>query len=342
MKIIYPILILWTFTLKIFANPVISTYISFSELYFDHSGNWELELEYFGFKELDSVFLVSTTDSIKLSKEIFPPYCDLLYGLKILTRDLVDTNFNINRQGDRIKLIQYSSVGVITDYIIFGNYPGASIGSPREGQSICRYRDLNVIDKSPTIGNSNDTLGIKGTLKGTIYGKYSNLVAHEHFYHNWIDEFETSGDGKYSIRTYARPVILKYIVYHKDNHHQTVPIEEISYDLEPDSVIERNIHLLDELMIWDSDDQILNTTPFKLYPNPVAASEKLLLEIDLPVKTSDIWIEITGLDGKLIRKEKVRDMETWIDTPDVQGIFILNVLLEQKIIASGKIVITSE
>jgi len=82
--------------------------------------------------------------------------------------------------------------------------------------------------------------------------------------------------------------------------------------------------------------------PVKIYPNPIKAMDKLMVEIDLPVITSNIWIDITSVDGKLINKEKITNTKSLIDMPDSNGYYILRVLLDKQIISSNRILVINE
>jgi hypothetical protein len=340
MKKIYTSLILMTIGLKIIANPIALPTIEISELLFDISNNWKLELGYYEVNQngltIDSIFIYSTTDTIKLPTY---PFIGSI-GVFVITNDSLDTDFQIKRQGDTIKVVSYCMVYPFEDVLIFGNCQGASINYPREGQSISKYWMYYVKDNSPSIGASNDTTGMCGTIKGIIYDKYSAPVSQIKFCIDY--QFETSENGEYSTRVYSKPTTFNQLSHIVGQYTtQSVSITEISYIMEPDSVIERDIYLLDTLTTG-LNDLTINNTPVKIYPNPISATDKLMVEIDLPVITSNIWIEITSLDGKLINKEKITNTKSLIDTPNTNGIYILRVLFDKQIISSNRILVTNE
>ncbi len=108
--------------------------------------------------------------------------------------------------------------------------------------------------------------------------------------------------------------------------------------MEPDSIIEIDIHLLDTL----TSAPILNElydVPIKIYPNPVSSSEKLVLEIELPIITSSLWYEIVTLDGKLLSRERVVNSKQYIDLPNTKGICVVHVLNRNRTIFSRSVLI---
>ena len=74
--------------------------------------------------------------------------------------------------------------------------------------------------------------------------------------------------------------------------------------MEPDSVVEMDIYLLDTLTTGINDINIENI-PISIYPNPISKNEELKINIDLPIITSDIWVEIIDLNGKMVKKKKI-------------------------------------
>lgn len=322
--------------LSLYANPIALPTIEISELYFDESGKWKLELGYYEVNQntltIDSIFLFSTTDTIKL-----PTYEFLgSTGIMVITEDSLHSEFQINRFADTIKIVSYSMEEPFEDILIFGNLPGASIDYPRQGQSISKYGSF-VKDKSPTIGFSNDTLGIYGTVKGVIYDKYSVPVESKIF--RLDNYFETADNGAFSARVYSKPSTFNRLVYKTGQYStQDVSITEISYTMEPDSIIEMNIYLLDTLTTGINDINVTNT-PISVYPNPISKNGILKINIDLPIITSDIYIEIIDLNGKLINKKKISTTSSSIVAPDKSGFYFVKTLLDSELISINKIIV---
>ena len=320
-----------------YANPIALPAIGISELYFEESGDWKLELEYIEGSQdnmiIDSIFLSSITDTVELTEFEFSENTNLL----VITEDSLDSDFTIARYGDTIKVVSYSDGEAYEDILIFGNLPGSVIHYPGDSQSICKYYHYFVKDKSPTISRLNDTAGIFGTLKGIVYDKYSEPVKNRTFclYHC----FETSANGDYSVRVYSRPTVLNKIAYEIDDSPTgSASIQEIAYTMEPDSTIELDIHLTDTLATG------INTTSvdeaiIRIYPNPVSKNSLFNARIDLPVLTSDIWIEIVDVEGKLIREEQITQKNQSIRSPTKSGLYLITLWLDNQLILSKRMLV---
>lgn len=327
------------------ANPIALPTIEISELYFDNSGNWKLELQYCNYDfiptSFDSVFIYSSTDTAKIPSNFFEFETTIETAFIIITKDSLNSEFNIDKFGNTLKVATFYSGYPIEDILIFGNATGALINYPRQGQSICKYNHCFVKDNSPTLGVLNDTSGICGILKGTIYDKYSENVNNRIFY---IDNlvFETSSKGEFKARVLSKPSVFDYIIYQWISQGITfgisASITEISYVMEPDSVVELDIYLLDTLATGINDINVANT-PISVYPNPISKSEKLKINIDLPVITSEIYIEIIDLNGKLINKKKIGKNSSSIVAPDKSGYYIVRTLLDSEVISSNRFIV---
>jgi hypothetical protein len=337
MKKIYILFFLLMLALTINANPIPVPTIEISELYFDESDNWKLELGYSYINPegytFDSIFILSSADTAKIADYFLTGEI----GQFVITTDSLTTDFRINRLGDTIKVISYAYGGKFEDILIFGNVLGASINYPRVGQSLSKNGYFYVKDNSPTIEFSNDTIGTCGTLKGVIYDKYSEPVENRIF--SLDNYFETSENGEFSARVYSKPSTFNRIDYKTGQYStQSVSITEISYVMEPDSVIEMNIYLLDTLVTGINDINIANT-PISVYPNPISKSGELKINIDLPIITSNIYVEIIDLNGKLISKKKISQNSSSIIAPDKSGLYIVRTLLDSEMISSNRIIV---
>lgn len=338
MKKIYILFSLLATGLFINANPIALPTIEISELYFDESGNWKLELGYFAANQevfpIDSIFIYSTSDTVKL-----PTYEFLgSTGLFVITLDSLDSDFIIKRYADTIKVVSFIMEVPFEEILIFGNISGASINYPRHGQSICKYSNYIVKDNSPTIGVINDTSGICGTLKGVVYDKDSEIVENRIF--RFEDSyFESCVDGEYEVRVYSKPSVFNSIMYQPGSQEGIInfaSINELSYVMEPDSVVELDIHLLGTLTTGINEINVANT-PISVYPNPISKNEELKINIDLPIIKSDICIEIIDLIGTIIKKKRVSQNSCSIIAPDESGFYIVRIILDSEIISSNRI-----
>jgi hypothetical protein len=347
MKRFLIIILHFTIGIKLIANIVPMWEIMLSELYFDESGNWKLEIEYVDlpvFRDeltIDSMFLYSSTDTVRV-----PIYFLKKNDIYVITADSLESEFRINRNGDRLRLITYVNdiwhgAGLVHS-LTFGNYPGAEVGAPHQNQSLARFWSYWVKNNSPSIGYPNDTTGMCGTLKGVVYDKSLKPVSNITFQlHRDIPfSFETSESGEFSARVLSMPTIFGYTIQRTDQTTKSISIEDLIFDMEPDSVVFRDIYLKDDL-ITGIFSPLTKNNPVSVYPNPLSVNEKLTVEIDLPVLTADIRVEIRSLDGKLISQERITDSTSLVSLPGVSGIYIVTVLLERQRIWSGRVMVKS-
>ena len=336
MRKIYALFLTLFIGLSVYANPIPLPTIEISELYFDEFNNWNLELGYYWVNTeglgIDSVFLFSTTDTIKLPSFNYNGST----GVIVITTESLDTEFHIKRYADTIKINYYLMGQAFEDVLIYGELTGACINYPRQGQSISRFWNCFFKDNSPTIGFANDTLGMCGTITGIVYDINSEVVPNRTFR---LDNYsKTSEYGEYSVRTYSKPSKYSQIYFEGQYSSQYVPITEISYVMEPDSVIELNIYLLDTLKVGINYTTLENS-PISISPNPVSINEMIKLRTDLPVITSNMWLEIIDLNGKLIKKEKIKQNEILTNPPAKAGIYVLRILLDSQMISSKRIIV---
>lgn len=340
MKKIYSFLLLML-GINSYSNPIAFPMLDISELYFDDFGNWNLELGCYEVNQIDlafdSVFLYSTYDTVKLPTSKFNSNA----GVIVITQDSLDSDFIIKRDADAIKVILYLMGETFEDELLFGNSSGAVISTPRKGQSISKIDGYYFVkDNSPTIGAVNDTLGMCGTVKGVVYDKALKPVPQRIFGLDF--NFETTTNGEYTTRVYSRPTRFNRVRYKEDQYSiRYASITEIAYVMEPDSIIERNIYLLDTLTSG-INNHYCSEDPVQIAPNPVSGNSHLTVIVDLPVITSNIWLELVSLDGKRIKKEKIRQKNNLIDAPLQEGTYTLTILLDNQIISSKKFVVKNE
>lgn len=327
----------------LFANPIPLPTVEISELFFNSDGNWILELGYYGLNQeqiqIDSMFLVSSKDTIILSKYILTG----ISGFIIITNDSLDSDFHINQYGDTIILKTFIMGDYFEDSLIYGNCQGAIIGIPRKNQSICKIKNYYSKDNSPTIGESNDSTGMCGTLKGTIYDINNNPVK------NWTFDidfpFESLDDGSYSARIYSAYRTLSHLCYYYGPGKRYCPrIINIDYIMEPDSMIYRDVQLLDELI--PVEVSIINSYNqdflFKIFPNPISKSDILKYEFDLPHITANLRLEFLTIDGKLLKVKRISKTFGEIELPISKGLFILQVWLDNVLLSTNCIIVEND
>ncbi|MFA5417571.1 MAG: T9SS type A sorting domain-containing protein [Bacteroidales bacterium] len=329
--------------MSVLANPIVLPTVDICELSFDETGHWVVELWYDYINEqdypIDSIFLISRTDTVKLPDYTFEGE----NGFIVLWQDSLNSEFNINPSGDSITVLSYMYSYEYYDVLVFGESSGAVISSPRLGQSLCRYIGDYVKDKSPTIGEPNDTTGMCGTVKGTVYDLNNEPVANLPFVLEYSLGYQCETDeyGIFTTRVLSKPNTLNHFSYTVDNHLRFMPIEDIAYVMEPDSIVFRDIHMLDSLLT-DVDQQSATSFPVKLYPNPLTQHDRLNYEIDLPVKTANCRIEIYTVSGQMVVSQEITQSNGQIDLSGAVGILLVNFRMENQLLSTNRIVVYDE
>ena len=117
------------------ANPIALPAIEISELYFDETGAWKIELAYYGFGQeglaVDSIYLFSTTSAVKLPSYEFGGSS----GVLVVTADSLAADFNVGRLADELRVVYYTMGYEFEDILVFGDLQAATISYPRQGQS---------------------------------------------------------------------------------------------------------------------------------------------------------------------------------------------------------------
>lgn len=343
MRRIFTIILSLIIRIALLANPIAIPTIEISELYFESPENWILELVYYEVDPegipLDSIYLISSTDTVKL------PNYDLMgtTGFFIITKDSLDSHFNLNNQGDTLIVKSFMMGDFYDDILIYGNFNEAVISMPYSNQSICDVLWFFSKDNSPTLGEQNDSTGMCGTLKGTVYDINNNPVENMTFIIDFA--FETLSDGSFSARVYSTQRKVNHLCYYYGAGKRYCPrIDEINYVMEPDSVIYRNIFLMDSLIPVETNIRNIPREDFifRFFPNPVVKSNKINFEIDLPINTTILRLEIINIEGKLLKVMRISETAGEIELPIRKGILLLNLWLDSFLLSTDRIIIKND
>jgi len=325
----------------IFAQGSLKPTVELNELYFDKDSCWTVELYVYDLDQdyvpIDNVRLITNRDTLYLPDSLVLNSD----GYKVISQKDMETDFNINWNGDSLVLKYHPFVCENEAYweLVFGNKSNAVIGSPLIGQSIakCIYY---VKDDSPTIGTNNDTTGILGTLKGMIFDKNGVPVANKEF---WLEmfKFTTAQDGSYLTRMFSRPTELNDMYYQlSETLITSVVFDEINFTMEPDSVITRDIHLIGNIV---TDLYELNVVGEEViyYPNPIKKSDKLNYKLGFSLKNKNARFEILGIDSGTKSINYTNKKEGELDISRFNGLIIINLVIEDEVISSDKIMIAN-
>ena len=334
------------------ANPLPSPSVDISEIYFDDNGKWVIELMYSDAQQdrlpIDSIW-IKTSSGIS---EIRRFKITSSTGLIIVRNDSLLSTLAINPLEGSVQIVYtvgaYKTSGKT---IIYGNLINSTINSPQKGQSIAgvppyfQYTGLYSIDKSPTIGTMNDTIGMCGIIKGRIYDKNNQLLS---VTSGWFDNPETDiyiypkADGFYSTRLYSKKNHLeKLFFYTSQSEGFFVNISPIDVSMQPDSVVSVDIHLLDQLNVGITEINTGSESIIKIFPNPVKGLT-LNYEIGIPVNSTRCYIDMVNLNGQKICRFSITENQGKISLPSTieNGAYFINLYANNRNYGSSKIIIS--
>lgn len=334
------------------ANPIPTSSITLSELFFDSNGKWVIELQYSDANQksmpIDSIWIKSSSGISVLKRFKIVGTT----GVIVVRNDSLLTNLTINPKGDSVEILfAFESGKRSKGILIFGNQPGAFVASPRFGQSIAGippYFSYNEsfysLDKSPTIGSKNDTIGMCGTIKGHIYDKNNHLLTKTS---GWFTNFQTELyfyrqiDGSYSTRLYSKKDYMDNIYYYNlQSQGSWAQITPIEISMQPDSVVSIDIHLLDSLNVSNEKIYTNSELLFKLFPNPTT-DLSVNYEINIPVKSSNCYLEMINVNGQKIARFVITENKGRITLPTTikSGTYSILLMVNNKNYGSSKVII---
>lgn len=231
--------------------------------------------------------------------------------------------------------------------LIYG-YENSKTRTPKAGQSIAASPrcGLYSITNMPSIGFKNDTTGMMGTIKGTIYDKdglplsYMNERGLQFGYCGYF--FYPQSDGSYSTRYYSldnNGIDLLFYDKIASYPYHTVSITPINFSMQPDSVVICDIYLTGEI---ESGINEINSDVFvlKIYPQPVE-QQSFNYEISIPIKSLETYMIVRNITGQEICKFSVMENKGTIVLPEniKTGSYILQLISNKKKYATTKLIV---
>lgn len=330
------------------ANPLVAPGVALSELKFNDNGKWIMELQYFYTSSnilIDSIWIKSNSGIAKLKH--FQIVGES--GILLVENDSLNSSLNINSTCDSIQII-YSFYGnkQINDPVTYG-YANGLMKSPRAGQSIAAtrvgYSSTYSLDKSPTIGAINDTIGMCGTIKGHIYDKNNQLLTRTGVgFSGLAQDFSSNSDGTYSARIFSSnnhiKLLWNYILPYT-GRYQSVNVSPIDVSIEPDTVITVDIHLLSSVVDGIDEVKMNEESLVRIFPNPIKGLS-FNYKILIPVKSSNSYIQVTDITGKTILQFPLTENIGKINLPQqtVNGTYAVCLYVNNKNYSTSKILIS--
>ena len=291
--------------INVFDNPVYVPPAYLSEFTFDKNNNWVMEITFdmniggYLNGNYDSICVASAEDTARVRLGNVKDSTLIL----IINSDSLSSPLYIDKKGDCVKLLLYLSKNshfyFSNDSIKFGNYPGSLIDSIPSGYSLCRYGYDSICKcKNSTIGLPNSVEGTYFTLKGHIFNKRGYPIT------NGLLKFDyylnITNDGTYSTKIFSRELNLSFIRgYYEIESYQ---IEPFHLNVNPDTMVEHDIHLLGDIMSAERNDKPENAEVSIInYPNPFNLSTNFYVKIPSFLEQKRGYILIYNVNGRKIK-----------------------------------------
>ncbi len=337
------------------ANPIILPFLTINELWFTDDDEWGMEIAYYEVNETDfpiiNIVISSTDGEAELLTFEFNGESGLilvespsnLSGPCMISPDQDEVSLSWS-VGDGGELMWQETT------LIFGDHPDAIVTSPTAGQSIALLSTSGFFytkDQSPTPGQWNDTTGTMGTLYGTIFDINMEPIREEIFKLVVLpialnQSFTTSSEGAYSLRVPSNILYRNGIIHYISPQNPEYLTVDIHYIMEPDSIVNLDIYLLDSLTVGIFDRETNSAEGFYFYPNPLSNSLDLRYTIDFPIQQKEVLIAITSLSSSQVESYPVRQQQGLLKLSDqtMPGVYLVRLLVDNMVVSSNKLVIS--
>lgn len=358
----------------LWSNPIDGTANTrFSELVFDANNNWTLELIYStGYEPFYTDSVIVTVSNVRA--KLLVTYWERNH-IYVITQDSLSTPLQINREGDKIEIETYctfsNNQAVRYNQLIFGNFPGATVGSPTLGySSICRIFgefylnnwSIDCLSKNSSLGIINNFAELSATLKGHIYDMNNEPVTQLKVFpiSPCYFELETpltiNSDGTYTTQIFRRfSTIIRGLLSVKmvdfEAFYDTAAIQPFELnDIHPDTVVVQDIHLKSNKYVVTSieENEPLRSEEFTLinYPNPFNLSTNFFVKVPERMKEKSGIINIYNSNSELLRVIQVYKSSTvsW-DGKDEggnvmpSGIYLYQLDVDKQMMKTGSMIL---
>ena len=352
MKKYFIVFVLFISVIKVTANPLPdpTPYINISELQFRADSSWILEIAIYSEEaiEVTDIFVKSNSGESKIEHLVYN--INDHYSLIVVESNNLISPLFINPLQDSVSirgLCMWGSGIVNGDLLVYG-YPNSKIRTPRVGQSIatCSYYGFSIT-KSPSIGLSNDTTGMMGTIKGMIYDleglPLMNKSDVKFFFNYYGSSFYPNSDASYSVRYFSNDFIaVNYLSYFNGTGQQGIKLTTpINFSMQPDSIVFCDIYLSDSILIMGLNEIKKNSeSVLKIYPQPIYG-QTFNYEIAIPIKALETYMIFRNINGQEIYRFLVTDNIGEVALPKnlTSGIYNVELFSNKKIYTTAKIII---
>jgi hypothetical protein len=343
MKFCFLALVFFFTIYQVNANVLIPNQVTINELYFTEDG-FKLELFCYNFYDeeatIDSIVIASNSSAYVFHEH---PFTNENF-IWVLDNTSFERGFSINREGDYIRVSVYQSWMGEEEFSILSGVSFNSSTFPSKEYSLAYFNDfINYVDdnwsfysldKSPTIGMENDTIGAVFTMKGKVYNYKDELVKNYESLELYFP-FSTDDEGNYETHMLACDFQFSFINSVGGPFYDIQPLQENAL---PGTMVNLDIHITEEVELNALNEQ-KNKTQISVYPNP--ASE--YITVQTPSNTGKEEIIITNVQGREVHRAKIAGEKTIIEINNTftVGMYNATLVLEGEIIAKQQFLINT-
>jgi len=341
-------------------NPILVFFpeIYNSELYFDESGQWQLEL-YVSIPDgldyataVDSLFLETNAGMVKIKPFIFPS----AHFFVVLSQDSLIAPLDFNPVQDHITLHYYAQ-GIdeygylgyyehLLDFLNFG-YSGNNVLVIYPGQSVCYNRNKSFYykDNSPTLGYQNNATNAFGFVTGYLYDINQNVVTSGNF--RMVDDLGNfvfdEITGIFTVKIYAKNYFYHYIYQMISSGGHGLDIDPVQINVEVDSTVIQDLFLEDAILkvpVILKEDERISVIPA---PNPCKEETAFLINIPVDISYNKGSLTIYNTTSELLRSLPFSGQSSFsiqCSTVDLaRGAYIFSLNLDDKPVKTGHLLI---
>ena len=183
-----------------------------------------------------------------------------------------------------------------------------------------------------------------GTIKGIVYDKnglpLSNMSDRGLIFDGDGYFFYPQSDGSYSTRYYSlENVEVWRLRYRYENVYRSVDITPISFSMQPDSVVIRDIYLTGEIATGINEINSNTESVLKIYPQPIKQSFNY--EISIPIKSLETYMIFRNINGQEMYRFLVTENKGVIVLPNniKNGSYVLQLISNKKNYATAKLIV---
>ncbi|MCF8359057.1 MAG: T9SS type A sorting domain-containing protein [Prolixibacteraceae bacterium] len=229
------------------ANPIWLG-VNISEIYFDESGEWTLEIDNVNITSvefIDSLFIECNSGLAKIIEFDTTDYI-------VITKENLNNIISFNKEEDCIKLYSYAFGEYVIDSVCVGEITGSYVKNIENGQSISRlYGNGHFYkDNTPTIGSENDLDGSTGKIYGYFYDTDGAPVKNKYFFINegyctpilqeqgYAGNIKINETGFYCAEITSRSYsISEREIYESSTNYELMQFQPVNFELnENDSI----------------------------------------------------------------------------------------------------------